>query len=123
MDYSFASTSVSLQIFTNKQDAIDAPRKLVKLPMSIFTNVDNFNPDRLQKSATDAYPFENRPRGDKDISSVEYHREQIQQKKDIAPIWLIIQNDETYLLLDGAHRIVAHYIEGKQDIYAYVIDL
>ena len=91
--------------------------------MSIFTNVDNFNPDRLQKSATDAYPFENRPRGDKDISSVEYHREQIQQKKDIAPIWLIIQNDETYLLLDGAHRIVAHYIEGKQDIYAYVIDL
>ena len=102
---------------------IRAPRKLVKLPMSIFTNVDNFNPKQLQRTAVDAYPLENRPRGDKDISSVEYHREQIRQNMDIGPIWLIIQNDETYLLLDGAHRIVAHYIEGEQYINAYVIQL
>ena len=71
----------------------------------------------------EAYPLENRPRGDDDISSVEYHREQIRQNMDIGPIWLIIQNDETYLLLDCAHRIVAHYIEGKQYIYAYVIQI
>jgi hypothetical protein len=71
----------------------------------------------------EAYPLENRPRGDKDISSVEYHREQIRQNKAIGPIWLIIQNDEMYLLLDGAHRIVAHYIECEQYINAYVIQL
>ncbi len=29
---------------------IRAPRKLVKLPMSIFTNVDNFNPKQLQRT-------------------------------------------------------------------------
>jgi hypothetical protein len=116
------STSVSLKIFTTKEDAIAAhtsKSKLVNLPMSIFTNVDNFNPERLQKKATNAYPLDNRPRGDKDISSVEYHREQMQH---ILPIWLVYQN-ERYLLLDGAHRIVAHYIEGKSNISAYVIDL
>lgn len=116
------STSVCLQIFTNRQDAINAhtsKSKLVKLPMSIFTNVKNFNPNRLQKSAENAFPINNRPRGDKDIKSVEYHQKQIQQN---TPIWLIKQN-KTYLLLDGVHRIVAHYIEGKQYIYAYVIDI
>ena len=115
------STSVSLQIFTNRQEAIDAhtsKSKLVKLPMSTFTNVENFNPNRLQKSAKNAFPINDRPRGDKDISSVEYHRKQIQ-----TPIWLIIKQNKTYLLLDGVHRIVAHYIEGKQYIYAYVIDI
>ena len=121
MDSSFASTAITLKIFKNKEDAIRAPRKLVNLPMSIFTNVDNFNPKRLQRTAVEAYPLENRPRGG--ISSVEYHREQIRQNMDIGPIWLIIQNDETYLLLDGAHRIVAHYIEGEQYINAYVIQI
>ena len=114
------STSVTLKIFTNRQEAIDAhtsKSKLVKLPMTTFTNVENFNPNRLQKSAENAFPINDRPRGDKDISSVEYHRKQIQ-----TPIWLIKQN-KTYLLLDGVHRIVAHYIEGKQYIYAYVIDI
>ena len=89
--------------------------------MSIFTNVENFNPNRLQKSAENAFPINDRPRGDKDISSVEFHREQIQQSKIIQPIWLIIQNHKTYLLLDGVHRIVAHYIEGEQYINAYII--
>ncbi len=115
------STSLYLKIFTTKQDAIDAhisKSKMDNLPMSIFDKVDNFNPKRLQKTAIDAYPLGNRPRGDKDISSVEFH----QQNKDIAPIWLINQNG-TYLLLDGAHRIVAHYIEGKSYICAYVIHI
>ncbi len=113
------STSVSLQIFTNRQEAIDAhtsKSKLVKLPMSIFTNVKNFNPNRLQKSAENAFPINDRPRGVKDIKSVEYHRKQIQ-------IQTPIKQNKTYLSLDGVHRIVAHYIEGKQYIYAYVIDI
>ena len=116
-------TSVSMKIFKTKKDSLFAhiyKSKLVKLPLSIFTNVDNFDPNRLQKSAIKAYPINDRPRGKHDISSVKYHQKQIQQGKDISPIW-IIQKNNKYILLDGAHRIVASYIEDKQYINAYII--
>jgi hypothetical protein len=116
-------TSLNLKIFKNESDALFAhiyKSKLVKLPLSIFTNVDNFDPIRLQKSAVKAYPINNRPRGKNDISSVKYHQKQIQQDKDISPIW-IIQKNNKYILLDGAHRIVASYIEDKKYIDAYII--
>jgi hypothetical protein len=118
-------TSVSIKIFTNRDDALFAHifrSKLVKMPLYIFRNIDNFNPERLKKSAVKAYPLNNRPRGKHDISSVKYYQKQIQQNKDITPIWLIQKNNK-YTLLDGAHRIVASYIEGKSYIYAYVIFL
>ena len=98
--------------------------KLIKIPLSIFkdtNNVDNFDPDRLKNSAEEAYPLPNgRPRGDKDISSVKFYQTQIQQKQDITPIWLIQQNNK-YILLDGAHRIVASYIEDNKYINTYII--
>ena len=118
-------TSVNMKIFTNEKDASFAhifKSKLVKLPLSIFKNVNNFNPDRLQKSAVKAYPLNNRPRGLHDISSVKFNQKQIQQKKDILPIWMIKRNKK-YTLLDGAHRIVASYIEDKRYINAYVINI
>ena len=118
-------TSVSMKIFKNKQDASLAhifKSKLVKIPLSTFKNIDNFNPDRLQKSAVKAYPLNDRPRGNSDISSVKYYQKQIQQKKEITPIWMI-QKNKKYILLDGAHRIVASYIEGIQYIYAYIINI
>jgi hypothetical protein len=72
-------------------------------------------------SAEDAYPLPNgRPRGDKDISSVKFYQKQIQQKEDTIPIWIIQQNNK-YVLLDGAHRIVASFIEGIKYINAYII--
>ena len=114
-----------MKIFTNEKDASFAhifKSKLVKLPLSIFKNVNNFNPDRLQKSAVKAYPLNNRPRGLHDISSVKFNQKQIQQKKDILPIWMIKRNKK-YTLLDGAHRIVASYIEDKRYINAYVINI
>jgi hypothetical protein len=117
------STSISLKIFTTKQDSLFAhiyKSKLLKIELSIFNNVNNFDPNRLQISAIKAYPLNNRPRGNKDISSVKYYQKQIQQKKDIMPIWLIYKNNQ-YILLDGAHRIVASYIENKKYINAYVI--
>jgi hypothetical protein len=129
MDYIFVlqdsiDTSVSMKIFTNKEDATMAhifKSKLIKIPLSIFNNVDNFNPDRLKMSAEDAYPLPNgRPRGDKDISSVKFYQKQIQQKQDITPIWMMQQNNK-YILLDGAHRIVASYIEDNKYINAYII--
>ena len=118
-------TSVSMNIFKNKQDASLAhiyKSKLVKIPLSTFKDTDNFNQDRLQKSAVKAYPLNDRPRGKVDISSVKYYQKQIQQKKEITPIWMI-QKNKKYILLDGAHRIVASYIEGKQYVYAYIINI
>ena len=118
-------TSLLLKIFNNKEESAYAHifnSKLVKIPLSTFKDVENFNPDRLQKSAVKAYPLNNRPRGNKDISSVKYYQKQIQQKKDITPIWLVKHNKK-YILLDGAHRIVSSYIENKKYIHAYVINV
>lgn len=119
------STSVNIKLFENKQDAHLAhllKSKLVEIPLSMFANngVENFNSDRLKDSAVKAYPLDDRPRGNVDISSVEYHQSQIKQQSDIDPIWLVYKNKK-YLLLDGAHRIVASYIEGAEFIRAYVI--
>ena len=63
-------TSISMKLFNNRTNASYAhmfKSKLVKLPLSIFKNVDNFDAERLQKSAVKAYPLNNRPRGNKDI--------------------------------------------------------
>ena len=88
------NTSVNMKIFKNKEESSFEHifnSKLVKIPLNTFKNynVDNFNSDRLQKSAIKAYPLSDRPRGNKDISSVKYYQKQIQQKKEIAPIWMI----------------------------------
>ena len=118
-------TSVDMKIFKNREDASIAhiyKSKLVKLPLSLFTDVNNFNPDRLKKTAVKAYPINDRPRCNSDITCVKYYQKQLQQKKEISPIWLIQVNNK-YTLLDGAHRIVASYILGKKNINAYVIIL
>ena len=118
-------TSINMKLFKNKQDALLAhiyKSKLTKIPLSKFKNVINFNPNRLQKSAVKAYPLNDRPRGKNDINSVKFYQKQIQLKKNITPIW-IIQKNKKYILLDGAHRIVASYIEGAKSIYAYIIDI
>ena len=123
-------TSVSMNIFKNREEASLVhifQSKLDKISLSIFENiedtnkVDNFDPNRLQKTAEKAYPLPNgRPRGDKDISSVEFYQNQIKQNLGILPIWMIQQNNK-YVLLDGVHRIVASYIEDIKYINAYII--
>jgi len=118
-------TSVSMKIFKNREDASIAhifKSMLVKIPSATFADVDNFDPVRLQNSAVKAYPVHNRPRCKSDITSVKYYQKQIQQKKEISPIWLIQVNNK-YILLDGAHRIVASYILGKKYVLSYVIIL
>jgi len=117
-------TSVSIKIFKNHEDASYSHifnSKLVKIPLKTFNSVDNFNSNRLQKSAVKAYPLNDRPRGNKDISSVKYYQKQIQQKKEIPPIWMIQKNNK-YILLDGVHRIVASYIENVP-VDAYIITI
>lgn len=117
------STSISIKLFKNKKDAIYShifKSNLEKLPLSIFKNVDNFNPERLQYSAIKAFPINDRPRGNDDILSVKYYQKQIQEHKEISPIWVAIKNNK-YILLDGVHRVVASYIENKKYIQAYLI--
>lgn len=62
------------------------------------------------------------PGGNKDICSINFCRKLLRDKKEIAPVWLIKKNKK-YILLDGAHRIVSNYIEGKKYINSYVIIL
>jgi hypothetical protein len=117
-------TSVTMKIFKNREEAAFSHifnSKLVKLPLNTFKNdnVDNFDSVRLQNSAIKAYPLTDRPRGNEDISSVKFYQKQLQQKKEITPIWMI-QKNKKYILLDGAHRIVASYIEDIP-VYAYII--
>jgi hypothetical protein len=117
-------TSVHLKIFKNRESSSKAhifESKLIKIPLKIFNSVDNFNPNRLQKSAVKAYPLNDRPRGNNDINSVKYYQKQIQKKREIAPIWMIQKNNK-YILLDGAHRIVASYIENTA-VDAYIITI
>ena len=118
-------TSVNLKLFKNIEEASYAhifKSELIILPLSLFKNVKNFDPMRLQVSAVKAYPIHNRPRGDADIKSVKFYQKQIQDKINVQPIWLIQQNKK-YILLDGAHRIVASFIEQQRYIDAYVIKL
>ena len=112
-------TSVSMKIFRSREDAVAAHKshsQIAQIPMTQFNNVANFDSNRLQKTAAEAYPLDNRPRGIKDIQSVEYH----QLQKCIQPIWIIRKNGK-YILLDGAHRIVASYIKNIDYVYAYEI--
>ena len=116
-------TSVSIKLFKSKEEATIKHifnSKLIYFPLSKCKNLDNFNPERLQISAVKSYPLDNRPRGDKDISSVKYYQKLIKNKLDIQPIWIIEKNNN-YILLDGAHRIVASYIENKKFISTYLI--
>ena len=118
-------TSIDMKIFKNREEAAYSHifnSKLVKIPLNTFknNNVDNFDSVRLQNSAVKAYPLTDRPRGNKDIISVKYYQKQIQQKKEVTPVWMI-QKNKKYILLDGAHRIVASYIEGVEFIRAHVI--
>ena len=117
-------TSISMKLFKSKEEATMKHifnSKLVSFPLSKCKNLDNFNPERLQTSAIKSYPLHDRPRGDKDISSVKYYQKRIKNKLDIQPIWIILKNNN-YILLDGAHRIVASYIENKKVIPTYLIE-
>jgi len=116
-------TSVSMKLFKSIQESEFAhiyKSELIKMPLSKFKNVNNFNPNRLQKSAVKAYPLNDRPRGNNDIKSIKYYQKQLQQQRNIQPIWLLYKEGK-YILLDGAHRVVASYIENKSFIYSYLI--
>ena len=52
-------TGYNMKLFKTINDALYAhiyKSKLVKLPIDIFKNVNNFDVERLKKTATEAYP-------------------------------------------------------------------
>ena len=117
-------TSISMNFYKTREEASKEHifnSRLIKMELKKFKNVDNFNSERLKKSAFLAYPLNDRPRKDKDIKSVKFYQNLIKNKKDKSPIWLIYKNRK-YILLDGAHRIVASYIENKKYINSFIIN-
>ena len=119
-------TSVNLKLFTTFDKAFEAhicKSQCQSISLKTFqkNNVRNFSSSRLQKKVEQAYPLNDRPRKGDDITSVNYHIKQIKRKK-YQPIWLLLDRNR-YTLLDGAHRVVAHYIAGKRVIKCYVITM
>jgi len=95
-------TSVSMKLFKSIQESEFAhiyKSELIKMSLSKFKNVNNFNLNRLQKSAVKAYPLNDRPRRNNDIKSVKYYQKQLQQQRNIQPIWLLYKEGK-YILLD-----------------------
>ena len=115
-------TSVTIKLFSSLNTASYYhifKINLVKFPLSKCRHLNNFNPARLSK---DPYPSEDRPRGQKDLDSVLHHRKIIRQQGHTEPIWIALKKGE-YTLLDGAHRIIATYLENKRTIMTYIINM
>ena len=113
-------TSVALKIFPSKESASRAHifnTTFTVLDKSLWNTLENFNPDRLSTT-----PYKNKPRGENNMKSVNYHKKQIQRYGYTSPIWVAKQG-ETLTLLDGAHRLVATYLAGKTEIPAFIIEL
>lgn len=115
-------TSVSIKLFPSlKQSSYYHifNSELVTFALSKCKELNNFNPARLSK---DPYPEKDNPRGKKDLESVLHHRQIIRKHGHTEPIWIALKKGN-YTLLDGAHRIVATYLENKRTIQTYLIDI
>ena len=118
-------TSVSMGLFASPDAATRAHLGVsepVKFPLSRFAkgSVDNFNPARLKASAAAAYPPADRPRGARDLASVRHHAAAIAAGREPAPVWILARAGG-FVLLDGAHRVVASHIAARRYVAAYVL--
>jgi len=115
-------TSVSIKLFPSLKVSSYYHifnSKLIQFSLAKCKELNNFNPDRL---SNDPYPVNNRPRGQKDLESVLYHRRTIRKQGNTQAIWIALKKGE-HTLLDGAHRIIATYLENKRTIPAYIIHI
>ena len=113
-------TSVALKIFPSEETASRAhifKTTFTVINKSFWNDLQNFNPDRLSNT-----PYKNKPRGENNMKSVNYHQKQIQEYGQTSPIWVAKQG-KALTLLDGAHRLVATYLAGKSEIPAFIVDL
>ena len=115
-------TSLTLKLFTSKKTSSYYHifnSEFLMFPISMCEELNNFNPERLSNNP---YPETNRPRGQKNLNSLTYHRKIIRTQGQTEPIWIGLKNGK-YTLLDGAHRIVATYLENKRIIPSYVVNI
>jgi hypothetical protein len=115
-------TSLTLKLFTSKKTSSYYHifnSKFLMFPISMCEELNNFNPVRLTK---DPYPETNRPRGNMNLKSLNYHKNRIRKQGQTEPIWIGLKKGE-YFLLDGAHRIVATFLEKKRTIPSYIVDI
>lgn len=97
---------------------------LLSIKEFLDLHVENhrLNEYRNATTAEEFYPLENRPRGNTDINSVNYH---ISLQSPISPICVakVTVNDTVrYIKLDGVHRLIAASIR-KSPIKILFIDL
>jgi len=113
-------TSVRIKVFPSLKKSLYAhvfESEIVHFPMKMCRDLNNFNPARL---SNDPYPKEDRPRGQDDLDSVVHHINMIRREGEVDPVY-IAAKDGDYTLLDGAHRIIATYLEKKRTIPAYIV--
>lgn len=113
-------TSVGLKLFSSHKVAayshvFNTTYKM--LSMSDCKTLENIAATRF---SSDPYPAHDRPRGQKDLDSVKYHRRIIRKNGKTEPIW-IAKKGERYIMLDGVHRIAATNLENKRQIPAYIV--
>jgi len=113
-------TSVSLKLFSSQKVAAEhhvfnTTYQIVS--MSDCKTLENIAATRF---SSDPYPAHDRPRGQKDLDSVKYHRRIIRKNGNTEPIWIAKKGDR-YIVLDGVHRIVASNLENKRQIPAYIV--
>lgn len=106
-------TGVTLKLFKNKAEGKKIFKTfsvIKKIPITKFekNKIINFNSNRIKniKDAYDAYPENDRPRGIADIKSVNHHIRRLKGGKKLY-VYLFATKKNDYILLDGAHRIVA----------------
>jgi len=128
-------TAVTLKLYRTTKDAANAhlfKSKRIRFPLAKAWNLGNFKSARLSPVP---FPVGDRPRGSKDLTSVRFHRSQIRKTGDVAPpdtrsvewvrelvdlIWIAMTRKGP-VLLDGAHRLIAAYLEHKRSVPAFIV--
>lgn len=114
-------TSMLLRLFPSEKDAAYAhifKSTFLKFPMVDARGLENFN--HAVRLSKEPYPKDDRPRGQEDLDSVQYHRRAIRKNGSTEPIWIALK-DGKHILLDGAHRLVATHLENKRTIPAFIV--
>ena len=119
------AASITIKLFDNIIDSCFVHifnSKLIKFDLVNYDKqyITNINKNRFSETPELAYPENDRPRGNSDLSSVKYHQSKIQNGEELEAIWIIEKNGKKYIL-DGFHRLTASYIEKKTNIDAYFI--
>ena len=115
-------TSVTLKLFSSEKVAAHHHIFNTKYKMLSMAECRSFEHIDLIRFSSDPYPADNRPRGQKDLDSLKYHRRIIRKYGHTEPIW-IAKKGARHIILDGVHRIDATNLENKRQIPAFILNI